>query len=116
MLEPGGRFVVVDFHPIERMFDREWNHVGPYFPPAEGRVDTHTEGVIDYVTRTPGRVTPFAYETGIVDFQNPRPCHTFAWGLGEIVTAVASAGLRVETLPEDVPSVPLLYGLCARKL
>ncbi len=144
VIEPGGSFVLVDFHPAERMFDREWNHVGSYFPPEEaegiGRVNTLVEGVIDYVARTPGRLTPFDYQTGVENFQNHRPAHTFSWGLGEIVTAVASAGLRLEILheyphtiahrfsrmreidhyctlpPEDVPSIPMLYGLRARKL
>jgi SAM-dependent methyltransferase len=139
-LKPGGRFVLVDFHPIERLFDRDWNLAGGYFPSAVGRVGTVEEGVIDYVARTPGRLTPFAYEAGVTDFHNSRPCHTFRWGLGEIVTAVARAGFFLEALheyphtiahrfgrmreieqyrtlpPEDVPSVPLLYGLRARKL
>jgi len=138
-LAPGGRFVLVDFHPAERMFNRDWNHVGAYFPSERERVDTKEQGVIDYVARTPGRLTPFAYEAGVVGFQNPRQCHLFLWGLGEIVTAIARAGLCLEELreyphtiahrcgrmreiehyrtlpPEDVPNVPLLYGLRARK-
>lgn len=140
VLKPGGRFALVDFHPIERLFDRDWNLAGGYFPSAVGRVGTIEEGVIDYVARTPGRLTPFAYEAGVTDFHNPRQCHTFRWGLGEIVTSVARAGLFLEALheyphtiahrfgrmreieqyrtlpPDDVPSVPLLYGLRARKL
>lgn len=140
VLTPGGYFVLVDFHPVERMFDREWNHTGSYFPPDErGRMNTLAEGVIDYVARTPGRLTPFDYQTGVENFKNPQPAHTISWGLGEMVTAVAEAGLRLEILreyphtiahrfsrmreidhyrtlpPEDVPSVPLLYGLRARK-
>jgi SAM-dependent methyltransferase len=141
VLKPGGRFVLVEFHPIERLFDRNWNLAGDgYFPEMAGRVGTIEEGVIDYVARAPGRLTPFAYEAGVTDFHNPYQCHTFRWGLGEIVTAVARSGLFLETLreyphmiahrfgrmreiesyrtlpPEDVPSVPLLYGLRARKL
>lgn len=139
VLAPGGRLVIVDFHPAERMFDREWHHVGPYFPAEGEHVGTLDEGIIDYVARTPGRLTPFDYQSGVTDFQNPHIAHIFAWGLGEIVTAVASSGLQVEVLreyphtiahrfarmrefdhyrtlpPEDVPSVPLLYGLRARK-
>jgi SAM-dependent methyltransferase len=140
VIAPGGYFVLVDFHPIERLFDREWNHVGSYFPPADsGRANTLTEGVIDYIARTPGRLTPFDYQPGVEHFQNPQPAHTFSWGLGEIVTAVAGAGLRLEVLreyphtiahrfgrmreidhyrtlpPADLPSVPLLYGLRACK-
>jgi SAM-dependent methyltransferase len=137
ILKPGGRFVLVDFHPAERMFARDWRHSGDYFP-AE-RVDLLGEGVIDYVTRSPGRLSPFAYEAGIEDFQNPHPSHLYRYTLGQIVTAIGGAGLRIEVLeeyphtiamrfermreiagyrakpPEDVPNVPLLYGLRAHK-
>jgi SAM-dependent methyltransferase len=137
ILKPGGRFVLVDFHPAERMFDRDWSHVGNYFPPE--RIESLAEGVIDYVTRSPGRLSPFAYEAGIEDFQNSHPSHLFRYTLGQIVTAIGGAGLHIEALeefphtiamrfnrmseiasyrvlpPEDVPSVPLLYGLRARK-
>jgi hypothetical protein len=139
LLAPGGWLTIVDFHPAERMFDRNWAHDGAYFPTVEERVDTHTEGVIDYVARTPGHLTPFDYQVGTEDFHNPIRCHTFVWTLGEMVTAIAGAGLCLEILreyphtiahrfdrmreidhyrtlpPEDVPSVPLLYGLRARK-
>jgi SAM-dependent methyltransferase len=137
ILEPGGAFVLVDFHPAERMFSRDWRHIGDYFPREQ--VDSLAEGVIDYITRSPGRLSPFAYEAGIEDFQNPHPSHLFRYTLGQIVTAIGGAGLRIEVLqeyphtiamrfdrmreiagyrvlpPEDVPSVPLLYGLRARK-
>lgn len=121
------------------MFDREWRRVGSYFSSEGERVVTLDEGVSDYVARTPGRLTPFAHKAGAVDFQNPHPCHLFRWGLGEVVTAVAHGGLCLEELrehphsiahrfshmrelaeyrtlpPENVPSMPLLYGLRARK-
>jgi SAM-dependent methyltransferase len=137
ILTPGGAFALVDFHPAERMFSRDWRHSGDYFP-AE-RVDSLDEGVIDYITRSPGRLSPFVYEAGVEDFQNPHLSHLFRYTLGEIVTAIGGAGLRIEVLeeyphtiamrfdrmreiagyrvlrPEDVPSVPLLYGLRARK-
>jgi SAM-dependent methyltransferase len=137
ILKPGGAFVLVDFHPAERMFSRDWRHSGDYFP--RDQVDSLAEGVIDYITRSPGRLSPFAYEAGVADFQNPYPSHLFRYTLGQIVTAIGGARLRVDVLeeyphsiamrfsrmreiadyrtlpPEDVPSVPLLYGLRARK-
>jgi SAM-dependent methyltransferase len=63
ILEPGGAFVLVDFHPAERMFSRDWRHSGDYFP--HERIESREEGVIDYITRSPGRLSPFAYEAGI---------------------------------------------------
>lgn len=137
ILRPGGAFVLVDFHPAERMFSRQWRHISDYFP-AE-RIDSLDEGVIDYITRSPGKLSPFGYEAGIENFQNPYPSHLFRYTLGQIVTAIGSAGLHIDVLeeyphsiamrfermreiahyrtlpPEDVPSVPLLYGLRAHK-
>ena len=31
VLKPSGRFVLVDFHPVAMMFDRDWSHKFPYF-------------------------------------------------------------------------------------
>ena len=36
ILNPGGRFVLVDFHPAADIFDRDWNHVTTTLP-AENR-------------------------------------------------------------------------------
>lgn len=137
VLKPGGRFVLVDFHPLERIFNRQLQFVASYFPSE--RIDTLTEGVIDYITRSPGKVSPFAYETGVEHFQNPHQAHLFRWTLGEIVTAIGQAGLCLKrlreyphsiamrfapmreipgyrTMPlEGMPLVPLLYGLQAEK-
>lgn len=139
VLKPGGRLVLVDFHPLERVFNRDLQFVDSYFPAKSERVDTHQEGVIDYLTRSPGKVIPFTYETGIENFQNPHPGHTFLWTLGEIVTAIGQAGLCLKrlheyphsiamrfspmreipdyrTMPQEgIPLVPLLYGLLAEK-
>ncbi len=87
-----------------------------------------------------GGLTPAGFVEGARDFENPDPCHLFRWGLGEVVTALAGAGLRISALeeypyangerhfsgmrelpgrrmvpPERVPSVPLMYGLRAEK-
>jgi SAM-dependent methyltransferase len=137
VLKSGGRFVLVDFHPLERIFDRNLQFVDTYFPTE--RMNTLEEGVIDYITRSPGKVTPFAYETGVENFQNPYQGHTFLWTLGEVLTAIGQAGLCLKrlheyphsiamrfspmreipgyrTLPLDgIPLVPLLFGLQAEK-
>jgi len=137
VLKPGGRFVLVDFHPLERIFDRNLQFVDDYFPTE--RINTLEEGVIDYVTRSPGKVTPFAYETGVENFRNPHQGHTFLWTLGELLTAIGQAGLCLKrlheyphsiamrfspmreipgyrTMPlEGMPLAPLLFGLQAEK-
>ena len=97
-------------------------------------------GVGDYVAEAGGGLTPAGFVEGVRDFDNPQRCHLFRWGLGEVVTAVAGTGLRITVLqeypysngerhfaemrelpgrrmvpPESVPTVPLMYGICACK-
>ncbi|HSK99125.1 MAG TPA: glycosyltransferase [Rubrobacteraceae bacterium] len=138
VLGPGGRFVLVDFHPAAEIFDEEWRVAYDY--PSGGETRLLEEGVGDYVGESGGGLTPAGFAEGVVGFQNPRRCHLFRWGLGEVVTAVAGAGLKVTALeeypysngerhfvgmlelrgrrmvpPESVPSVPLMYGVSAEK-
>jgi SAM-dependent methyltransferase len=138
ILEPGGRFVLVEFHPVAEMFDERWNLADAY--PSGGEPRLLQEGVGDYVGESGGGLTPAGFVEGVGDFENPYRCHLFRWGLGEVVTALAEAGLRIVTLeeypysngerhfagmrelagrrmapPENVPVVPLMYGLCAEK-
>ncbi len=139
VLDPGGRFVLVDFHPVAEMFDERWNRAHAY--PSGGERRLVQEGVGDYVGESGGGLTPAGFVEGARDFENPHRCHLFRWGLGEVVTALAGAGLRVVALeeypysngerhfarmhelpgrrmvpPEDVPAVPLMYGISAEKI
>ncbi len=138
VLDPGGRFVLVDFHPAADIFDADWNHVNDY--PAAERPLLLEEGVGDYVAASGGGLTPAGFVEGVNGFENPEKAHLFRWGLGEVVTALAGAGLRITTLeeypytngergfarmrelrgrrmfpPEDVPALPLMYGIRAEK-
>jgi len=138
VLKPGGRFVVVDFHPVAMMFDKDFSHKFSYF--SEGKHLTWEDGISDYVAESGTSLAPWGYETGIENFRNPHRSHEFQWGIGDIVTAVLQAGLTLEVLkeypyangcklfermretperrmfpPEDVPNLPLMYGIVARK-
>ena len=138
ILEPGGRFVLVEFHPVAEMFDEQWNLADAY--PSGGEPQLLQEGVGDYVGESGGGLTPAGFVEGARDFENPHSCHLFRWGLGEVITAFAGAGLRIVALeeypysngerhfarmqelpgrrmvpPEDVPAVPLMYGISAEK-
>jgi SAM-dependent methyltransferase len=138
ILNPGGRFVLVDFHPAADIFDRDWNHVHDY--PSGGEPLLLDAGVGDYVAASNGGLTPAGFVDGVRDFENSASCHLFRWGLGEVVTALAEAGLRITALreypyangerkftrmrelrekrmvpPEDVPQIPLMYGIRAEK-
>jgi len=137
VLKPGGRFVVVDFHPVAAMFDAHWNHASPY--PGGGRQLT-MDGVGDYVGASAEGLTPGGFVEGVRDFANPFPCHLYLWGLGELVTALIGASLAITALeeypsltgagqggelrdvpgrrlapPERVPAIPLMYGIRAEK-
>lgn len=139
VLKPGGRFVLVDFHPAAEMFDEQWNRSGAYT--SGGEPNLLEEGVGDYVGEAAGGLTPAGFVEGVRNFENPHRCHLFRWGLGEVVTALAGAGLRITVLkeypysngerhfagmrelsgrrmvpPEGVPAVPLMYGIVAEKV
>ncbi|KAB8315303.1 class I SAM-dependent methyltransferase [Tolypothrix campylonemoides VB511288] len=138
VLKPGGRFVIVDFHPVAMMFDKDWSHKFSYF--SEGKYLTWEDGISDYVAESGTSLAPWGYETGIENFRNPHRSHEFQWGIGDMVTALLQAGLTLEVLkeypyanacklfermweaagcrmfpPEDVPNLPLMYGIVARK-
>lgn len=137
ILAPGGRFALVDFHPAAMMLDAEWRLANDYYAGGEPMTDG---GVGDYVGESGGGLSPAGYEEGVKDFENPEPCHLFRWGLGEIVSALATAGLVLRVLeeypyangerqfsgmrelggrrmfpPEGTPRVPLMYGLAVEK-
>lgn len=138
VLGRGGRFVLVEFHPAAEIFDRDWNHARSY--PSGGEPVLLEEGVEDYVGESGEGLAPGGFAEGTRGFVNPERCHLFRWGLGEVVSALAGAGLRLVTLeeypylngerqftgmrelpgrrllpPEGVPAVPLMYGLVAEK-
>jgi SAM-dependent methyltransferase len=138
ILNPGGRFVLIDFHPAAEIFDRAWNYVSDY--PYGGEPLLLREGVGDYVAASGGGLTPAGFVEGVRNFENPEGCYLFRWGLGEVVTALAEAGLRITALeeypfangerkfagmrelpgkrmvpPEHMPAIPLMYGIRAEK-
>jgi 2-polyprenyl-3-methyl-5-hydroxy-6-metoxy-1,4-benzoquinol methylase len=137
ILKPGGRFVLMEFHPVSNIFDRQWRLAASY-PAGGNRVVA--PGIADYVGQSDGGLTPSGYLPGEQNFQNPEPCYLFQWGVGEVVTALSDAGLSLTTLreypyvngerpfanmresagrrmlpPPDMPAIPLMYGLAARK-
>jgi SAM-dependent methyltransferase len=135
ILRPGGRLVLVDYHPVHNMFDEHLERVYPY---STAGVPLTFDGVGDYVAATGATVTGF--QEGIVAFENTNRDHEWLWGLGEIVTAIVDSGLDLRALreypwangwkmydvmveapgrrwvfPEGMPTMPLMYGLLSVK-
>ncbi len=138
LLEPGGRFVTVDFHPVSMMFNERLELTYPYF--GEGKPLTWNEGVGDYVARSGEALAPSGFTKGVSEFKNPHPVHEFQWHIGAILTALLRSGLRIAQFreypysngaklydnmiersgrrtfpPDDVPSMPLMFGIVATK-
>jgi SAM-dependent methyltransferase len=131
-LEPGGRLVVLEFHPVLMCFELDWSLKFPYF---SAEAITQQDGVGDYVgpDLAPSGFAPRP------EFKNSRPCYEFQWTTAELVTSVARAGLILERLveypytngwnafermrplgdrrygpPPELPELPLMLGLSAR--
>lgn len=137
VLAPGGRFVIVDFHPAGHMFDWEWQAVRDYSM-ADRRYKTYDHGVGDYVSASKEGLVPWGYQEGLPEIPDPAACHEFWWGMAEIIGALLDAGLRLDVFqeypwtngcvfgarmrelpgrrylpPADVPSFPMMYGIRA---
>ena len=143
ILTPGGRLVVLEFHPATGVFEEVDDPEDPLrlrYPGMSAEPITWKDGIDDYVARSDEGLTPMGYEEGVENFENPNPCHEFTWGLGEVLGAVAAAGLiirRVEeypfsngcrffksqierpgrrfTLPEGKPRLPHMFGFVAER-
>ena len=143
VLKPGGKFVIVEFHPAALMFDEDggWRLKYDYMG---GEAVHEPEGVGDYVGEQCS--APQSLEANnpvnVPDgpFENPHPAVGFCWGISDHVSALLKAGLRVDRLteypysnswrpypemveaedrrmvmPEGMPVLPLMFSLVARK-
>ena len=136
VLKPGGRVVLMEFHPVLVAFDEGWRLAFD----AMGGGRNSFGGVGDYVALSGEVLTPSGYLEGVVSFENPHPSHEFSWGVADIVTALLAAGLRLTTLreypysngfkpfsdlrelpggqfamPEGMPQIPMMLGVVAEK-
>jgi hypothetical protein len=138
VLAPDGRLVVIDYHPFALLFDPKGVRDANYF--AGGRPRSSINGLVDYVGEAGPAEAPWGFLEGVSGFVNPHRSHEFFWGVGEILSAVLSAGLRIEafveypysngSIFEDMtrsttyrgryeltsgPNLPLMFSLVARR-
>lgn len=136
VLKSGGHFTLVEFHPFAMIFDPSWTPHYDYF----GGGVIEEPGVGDYVAESGTGLTPDGAQMGVAGFQNPHRSYEFAWGISDVVSALLSAGLRLDRLveypyangwrgfermvdiggrrmvpPDDMPRLPMMYGLVASK-
>ncbi len=136
ILKPGGRFVVVDFHPASMMFNEKFELAYSYF--GENNPLKWDDGVGDYVGMAAGALSPSGHREGVQEFQNPHEVYEYQWPLAVLLSALLGAGLLIDFIeeypysngaklfddmvettgkrmvtPEGKPSVPLMYGVRA---
>ena len=96
-LRPGGRLVLVDFHPAFLMLGEDWR---PRFDYMGGRHVEFESGIGDYVALTGATGEIDNLEPGIRDFHNPYPGVEYQWGIADVIMALVDAGLRLTHLRE----------------
>ena len=96
-LKRGGRFVLVDFHPVFAMLDEEWQLSHDYMG---GICHEFESGVGDYVALTGAAAEVDTLLSGVSDFHNPFPGVEYQWGIAEIMSALIDAGLSLSHLEE----------------
>src|SRR5579884_2780800 len=92
ILKPGGRFVLLEMHPLLLMFENDWTLAFPYS--SEGKPLAFEEGMGDIVKHPSGHLEE------VKEYINPLPAYEFAWGIGEVVMALLGAGLSLVSLQE----------------
>ncbi|MEZ4233779.1 MAG: methyltransferase domain-containing protein [Polyangiaceae bacterium] len=132
VLAPGGRLVVMEFHPLIWSVDQDLRIKDPYFA-----AEVFSEPVGDYVGRSGDALAP----SGFVEsepFENPELAHSYQWTVAQILQALLDSGLRLRevreypyingckflpnlrelpgkrfTLPHGTASLPMQLGLVA---
>ena len=139
VLRPGGRFVVLEFHPMAWSFDERFQLRDPYFTEQ-----LFSDPVSDYVGAAGGALSPSGHREVAEPFANPHRAHSAQHTIEQTVMACLRAGLVLEqlrewpfsngcriheglvpagaegldarrfTTPPGVPTLPLMLGVVAR--
>lgn len=132
ILAPGGRLVLVEFHPLVWAFDADLRLTGDdYFTP-----EPFVSPVGDYVESSGAALGAVTQGKAV---RNEVPATSYQYGLGRTIGAIAGAGLSLETVveyphsngckvipglvpgedrryvwPPGTARLPLMFGLVAR--
>lgn len=137
-LKPGGRYVLVEFHPLMAAMDDGDPRKLTY--DYMGGKHYAFDGIGDYVGQSGEVLAPSGFIAGVQNWENPNPSHEFAWGVADVATALLDAGLLLSALreypysngykpfevmqalpggrfrlPDAMPRLPLMFGLAAHK-
>jgi SAM-dependent methyltransferase len=138
ILLPGGKLVLVEFHPLASIFEQDWTIKYDYF--TAGKPMNWGDGIGDYVAMSGSALSPMGNLEGVKDFINPNPCYEWIWTIEDILESVIAAGLTIRTFreypysngaklmddmiekpgrrmypPSHLPALPLMYGLVSEK-
>jgi SAM-dependent methyltransferase len=138
ILSPGGKLVLMEFHPLASILEDDWSIKYDYF--TTGKEMNWGDGIGDYVDLSGSALCPMGKVEGIKGFVNPHPCNEWVWTISDILESVIAAGLTVKTFkeypysngarlmndmvekpggrmypPAHLPALPLMYGLVAEK-
>lgn len=140
ILKPGGRVVVIEFHPMLWLFEEDGS-LGNYPVSTHGTPLIWEDGIGDYVAASEGALhNRDTHDEGVKDFANPHACHEFIWSESDIIGAVARSGLILDDvrdypysngckilgnmilkegnrwhLPEDKPEMAIMLAFAAHK-
>lgn len=104
-LKPGGRFVLLEFHPLCWSVGGQGRWVDRYFQP--GAIDDPS-GVGDYVAKAGEALSPSGFSPGTQGFENPEPAVVYQWTTAQLLQALIDAGLMLTTIQE----YPFSNGCC----
>lgn len=103
LMRPGGRLVIVEFHPCMMVFDMDLRARYDGIRVTDQAAE-FPEGIGDYVGRSGEALTPMGRRAGVSDFDNPHPSYEWTWSTAGLTTVILAAGLRLQTL-RDWPHV-----------
>ncbi len=144
VLEPGGAFVLVEFHPFATQMEPTGDGLTQddlrFCYPMDTPEAELQSGVHDYVASSGEGLLPMGRAADVPAFENDKPCVCFDHSLGTLLQALLEAGLVLEVFreypwssgfavfpfleegadrrwrfPEGTHPFPLMFGLRARR-